>query len=696
MTKAEAKIKIEQLSKELNEHNYRYYVLAGPSISDFEFDKLLDSLIELEKSFPDLILPDSPSQRVGGFITKEFNTVTHKFPMLSLSNTYSESDLNDFDERVRKVIDGAFEYVCELKFDGVAIGLTYEAGLLVRAVTRGDGVQGDDVTANVKTIGSIPLRLHGNNYPDEFEIRGEIFMPHTSFDKINEEIRKQMEEDGYDDIEIAAKLLKNPRNAASGTIKMQDSSIVASRNLDCFLYSLHMNKFPFETHMESMNAAKVWGFKISEHTRVCKSIDEVLKYLEHWDVQRHKLLFDTDGVVIKINSIAQQVDLGFTAKSPRWAIAYKFKSESISTRLQNIFYQVGRTGAITPVADLEPVLLAGTTVKRATLHNADQIEKLDLRIGDYVFVEKGGEVIPKVTGVDMANRPKDTVPVKYITNCPECNTSLIRKEGEAQHYCPNTNGCPPQIKGRIEHFIHRKAMDIDSLGEGKIELLYDNKKILDPSDLYNLKFDEIIGLEKNIPSETGGKPKKISLQEKSVNKILNGIEASKNIPFERVLYAIGIRYVGETVAKKLALHFKNIEAIEDATIEELIQAEEIGEKIAQSVFEYFRLPANKLFVSALKSAGLHMKIGKDAIPEKISNDLDGLSFVVSGTFTNFSREEIKKMIEQHGGKNQSGVSAKTNFLLAGDEAGPSKLEKAEKLKVKIIGEEDFLKLIKAQ
>ncbi len=693
MTAAEAKNRIEILSKEIEEHNYRYYLLSDPKISDFEFDKMLEELISLEKKFPSLLLPNSPSRRVGGDVTKEFESVRHKYPMLSLANTYSEQDLLDFDERIQKIIDGKYEYVCELKFDGVAIGLTYENGELVRAVTRGDGVQGDNVTANVRTIKSIPLSLRAQDIPDEFEIRGEIFMPRSSFEMINQQIDNQLTEDGFSEEEIVGKLLKNPRNAASGTIKMQDSKVVAGRKLDCFLYALYMEKFRFDTQIDAIHAAHKWGFKISEHTTVCKNIEEVMKYLSHWDKQRFKLPYDTDGVVIKINSIAQQADLGFTAKSPRWAIAYKFKPESISTELNDIFYQVGRTGAITPVADLKPVQLAGTTVRRATLHNADQIEKLDLRIGDWVFVEKGGEVIPKVTAVDLKKRPSSATPVHYITKCPECKTHLERKEGEAQHYCPNITGCPPQIKGRIEHFISRKAMNIDSLGEGKIEMLFDNGLIKDASDLYSLEYKDMIGLEKIIPAEDSGKTKKISLQDKSVTKILAGIEESKNVPFERVLYAIGIRYVGETVAKKLAMHFKSMESIENASLEELMQAEEIGDKIANSIIDFFKISGNRRFVKALKDAGLSMKINKDSIPVKLSALLEGKSFVVSGTFSNLSREEIKTLIEQHGGKNQNGVSSKTSFLLAGDEAGPSKLEKAEKLKIPIMTESEFLKII---
>lgn len=693
MTESDAKKRIEKLSIELEEHNYKYYVLSEPVISDFEFDKKLDELIRLEKSFPEYALPDSPTQRVGGNITKEFLTVKHKYPMLSLGNTYSEKDLLDFDERIRKTVDGKFEYVCELKFDGVAIGLTYKNGIFQRGVTRGDSIQGDEVTTNIRTIRSIPLKLRSNNFPDEFEIRGEILMPRSSFEKINSEIRLQMEEEGYEEEEIISRLLKNPRNAASGTIKMQDSSVVASRNLDCFLYAFYSTNIPFDTHFEAMQAASKWGFKISEHTKLCKSIDEVFIYLNYWNKERHKLGYDTDGVVIKINSYDQQNDLGFTAKSPRWAISYKFKSESVTTKLKDIFYQVGRTGAITPVAILDPVLLAGSTVKRATLHNADQIEKLGLCIGDMVFVEKGGEVIPKITAVDLNKRTTNAAPVKYIVQCPECKTDLIRKEGEVQHYCPNVNNCPPQIKGRIEHFISRKAMNIDSLGEGKIEILYDNKLIRNASDLYSLKYDQLIGLEKIFQADDDGKTKKISLQEKSVQKILKGIEESRKTPFEKVLFAIGIRYVGETVAKKLAFHFKSIEAIESASLEELIQTDEIGEKIAQSIIEYFSISANRKFVSALKEAGLKMKISIDAIPEKLSDRLVGKSFVVSGTFTNFSREEIKLLIEKHGGKNQSGLTAKTDFLLAGEEAGPSKLEKAFKLKINVIGEKELLIMI---
>ena len=696
MSESKVLRRIEQLRKEIEEHNHKYYVQAKPSISDYDFDMLLEELIKLEKEHPEYATDDSPTQRVGGTITKEFKSVKHTYPMLSLGNTYSEDELRDFDERVRKGLDHEYEYVCELKFDGVAIGLTYKEGKLVQAVTRGDGVQGDDVTANVKTIRSIPLTLHGKNYPEDFEIRGEILMPRSSFNKINKEIEKQMIEDGYDEEEIADRLLKNPRNAAAGTIKMQDSKVVGSRGLDCFLYAMYGKNLSFESHLDAMKAASTWGFKISEHTKKCKSIEDVIKYLEHWDKARFDLPYDTDGVVIKVNSFEQQNELGFTAKSPRWAIAYKFKSESVSTILEEITYQVGRTGAITPVANLKAVFLAGSTVRRATLHNADQIEKLDLRIGDTVYVEKGGEVIPKITGVDLKKRNKNSEPVVYVKKCPDCGTKLERKEGEVQHYCPNITGCPTQIKGRIEHFISRRAMNIDSLGEGKIEMLFDNGLIHNPADLYNLKYENIIGLEKVIENEEGGKPKKISLQEKSVQKILKGIEESKEVAFERVLYAMGIRYVGETVAKKLALHFKSIDAISKATVAELIEAEEIGEKIAASIVAFFSIKANIHFVNELKKAGLNMEIALDRMPSKLSNKFEGMSFVVSGTFTNFSRDEIKMLIEQHGGKNQSGVSAKTSFLLAGEKAGDSKLEKAQKLNVKVISEDDFEKMLKGK
>ncbi len=727
MTEAQAKKRIEDLSRQLEEHNYKYYVLSKPSVSDYDFDMLLEELIKLEKEYPQLASPDSPTQRVGGQITKEFKSVKHKYPMMSLGNTYNEEELKDFDERVRKVIGNDFEYVCELKFDGVAIGLMYKHGKLMQAVTRGDGVKGDDVTANVRTIRSIPLNLKEGDYPEEFEIRGEIFMPLKSFEKINKDIAKQMTEDGYDEEEITDKLLKNPRNAASGTLKMQDSSVVAKRNLDCYFYFVYGENLGFKTHYDVLKKAKQWGFKISEHAVKCKNIAGVFDYIKEWNTERHHLPFDTDGVVIKVNSLAQQHELGFTAKSPRWAISYKFKAESVSTKLLSISYQVGRTGAITPVANLKPVLLAGTTVKRASLHNADQIEKLDIRVGDTVFVEKGGEIIPKITAVDLSKRERNSKPVEYISRCPVCNTKLERKEEEANHYCPNELGCPPQIRGKIEHFISRKAMDIDSLGEGKVEMLYDNGLIKTPADLYKLKYDDMIGLksppapQRGVapPPPKGGNTSKLkldqrdgvlaspsfggvgeavgrgasSLQEKSVQKILAGIENSKEIPFERVLYAIGIRYVGETVARKLALYFKNMDALMNASLEELVNVQEIGERIAESVLDFFKDNRNKKIVEDLRKAGLKMEMDASSVLKKLSRKLEGLSFVVSGTFSNFSRDEIKEVIEQHGGKNQSGVSAKTNYLLAGDEPGPSKVEKAKKLNVAILEEKEFVKMI---
>jgi DNA ligase (NAD+) len=692
MTEDQAKKKIGQLSKALDEHNFKYYVLDQPSISDFEFDKLMNELINLEKEFPQLLSPESPSQRVGGQVTKVFKTVRHKYPMMSLGNTYSQDELREFDDRVRKTLDHNYEYVCELKFDGLSISMTYRNGKLFQAVTRGDGVQGDEVTTNVKTIRSIPLVLGNGDYPDEFEVRGEIYMPLSSFKKINKEITAQMTEDGYDEEEIFEKILKNPRNAASGTIKMQDSKVVAKRNLDCFLYTL-IGDAEVDSHFSSLKKMKQWGFKISEHVKLCKNMDQVFEYINYWEKERTKLPFEIDGIVIKINSYEEQRMLGFTAKSPRWAISYKYKAESVSTKLNSVTYQVGRTGAITPVANLQPVFLAGTTVKRASLHNADQIEKLDLHIGDYVYVEKGGEIIPKITGVELSKREKGSRSVKYINSCPECGAKLERKTGEANHYCPNEAGCPPQIKGKIEHFISRKAMNIDSLGEGKVEMLFDNGLISTPADLYKLKHSELLGLEKVMESGEGEKPKKISLQEKSVQKILAGIEASKEAPFERVLYAIGIRYVGETIAKKLALHFKNIDAIMNANEEELTAAPEIGDKIAESVVAYFKEKKHIKMVAQLREAGLNMEVTESSLPKKMSNKLNGLSFVVSGIFANFSRDGIKDVIEQNGGKSQSGVSAKTNFLLAGDEAGPSKLEKAKKLNVKIIDEKEFQRMI---
>lgn len=680
MTKEEALIKIRFLSNEIEKHNHNYYVLSNPSINDFEFDMLLEELSKLEKQFPEFISDSSPTQRVGGSITKNFTQVKHKYPMLSLGNTYSEEEIIDFDKRIRKIIEHPFEYVCELKFDGVAIGLTYVNGVLQKAVTRGDGEQGDDVTANVKTIRSIPLKLK-DNYPNIFEIRGEIFYPHQGFYNLNKERLANNEQ-----------AFANPRNAASGSLKTQDSAEVAKRPLDCFLYILHGDNLPYKKHYDNLQEAKKWGFKISDHIKLCSSIEEILEFIHKWDEERKKLAFDIDGIVIKVNASTDQELLGFTAKSPRWAISYKFKAEQAATLLNSISYQVGRTGSITPVANLEPVLLAGTTVKRASLHNSDIIIKLDVRQGDTVFVEKGGEIIPKIAGVDLTKRKPDSINVEYIKYCPECNTPLIRKEGEANHYCPNEYNCPPQIKGRIEHFISRKAMNIDSLGEGKIELLFDKNLVKDAADLYNLEYQNLIGLEKTLPSLDGKKERKLSFKEKTVENILKGIEESKNTGFERVLFSIGIRYVGETVAKKLASHFKTMENLIMADFDTLISVDEIGDKIAQSIIDFFSHNRNIEFIKKLHLSGLQLKL-KDSEMQNLSDKLVDKSFVVSGIFKNHSRDEIKTLIEKHGGKNVGSISKKTNYVLAGDNMGPSKLAKAEKLNIPIISEEDFEQMI---
>lgn len=668
MTKEEAAREIERLSAELNDHNYRYYVLADPVISDYEFDKLLEQLADLERTFPELTKEDSPTQRVGGTITKEFKTVKHKYPMLSLGNTYSEEELRDFDARVSKGLEGEpYEYVCELKYDGVAIGITYRDGVLVQAVTRGDGVQGDDVTQNVKTIRTIPLRLRGNDYPKEFEIRGEVFLTRNTFDKIN-----------ADRAEAGEPLLANPRNAAAGTLKMQDSSVVAKRNLDCFLYFVYSEEKREKDHYHSILKAKDWGFRIPEHFRLCSNIDEVLTFIHDWEKNRSALEYDIDGIVVKVNSYVQQQQLGFTAKSPRWAIAYKYKAEQVTTILESITFQVGRTGAITPVANLKPVLLAGTTVKRASLHNSDIIEKLDVRIGDHVYVEKGGEIIPKIVGVDVSKRDMFSEPFRYIEHCPECGTRLVRQEGEALHYCPNDVSCPPQIKGKFEHFIGRKAMDIDSIGSETIDLLFRNGLIRDVADLYTLKLDDLLQLER--------------MAKKSAGNILDGIEASKSRPFERVLFALGIRHVGETVAKKLAFYFKNIDALMNASHEVLLQVPEIGEKIGLSIRDYFDTPANRQLIERLKAHGVQFSLAEDVMAG-FSDKLGGKTFVVSGTFTTFSRDDLKKAIEVNGGKVTGSVSTKTDYLVAGENMGPAKLEKAEKLGVKIISEEQFREMI---
>ncbi len=667
--------KIEHLRKELDKHNYNYYVLDAPVISDYEFDKLLEELIALEKQHPEFYDANSPSQRVGGQVTKEFKSVKHKYPMLSLSNSYNQEDLEDFDRRAKEGLgissndlfgSADLEYVCELKFDGLSIGLTYENGHLVRAVTRGDGVQGDDVTTNAKTIGSIPLHLKGD-YPESFEIRGEIFMPRKAFDTINKERE-----------EIGEAPLANPRNAASGTMKMQDSRIVAKRKLDCYLYFLLGENLPYKTHSECLDAAKAWGFKIDPHTKVCRNIHEVLKFIDHWDKERFNLPFDIDGIVIKLNNFKQQQHLGFTAKSPRWAIAYKFKAEQVSTELLSISYQVGRTGAITPVANLKPVQLAGTTVKRASLHNADIIEKLDVRVGDMVFVEKGGEIIPKIIGVDLSKRHANHHKTQYIQECPECGTKLIRKEGEALHYCPNDIGCPPQVKGKIEHFVSRKAMNIDSLGSETIDQFYSAGLIKNISDLYDLKKEDLLPLER--------------MAEKSAQNIIDGISNSVTIPFDRVLYAIGIRHVGETTAKKIAKKVRSIDVLITKNKEELMEIDEVGETIADSIADYFSHEENLQMINKLKKAGVQFQLSEtDSTPA--STKLEGKTIVVSGVFTKFSRDQLKDLIEQHGGKNSGSISKKTSFVLAGENMGPEKHKKAESLGIPIITEEEFEKMI---
>ncbi len=662
-----AKKRIEQLTEQLEAHNYNYYVLSNPVISDFEFDKLLEELIQLEKAHPEYADSNSPTQRVGGQITKEFKTVKHSYPMLSLGNTYSEEELLDFDERVKKVLHNGYEYVCELKYDGVAIGLTYLNGKLIRAVTRGDGEQGDDVTTNVKTIKSIPLTLKGSNYPAEFEIRGEIFLPYSSFTKINKEKE-----------EIGDPPLANPRNAASGTLKMQDSAVVAKRGLSCYFYFVLGENLPFASHFENLKAAKEWGFPVPDSVIKTSNINGVFEFIKKWDKDRNDLKFEIDGVVLKVNAYEQQKKLGLTAKSPRWAIAYKFQAQRVSTVLKSITYQVGRTGAITPVANLAPVLLAGTTVKRASLHNADIIEKLDIRVGDTVFVEKGGEIIPKIIAVDESKRAESSVRTEYIQICPECSAKLIRNPGEANHYCPNELGCPPQVKGKMEHFVSRKAMDIDSLGSETIAQLYDNGLVTNIADIYTLKNENLLCLER--------------MAEKSVTNLLEGIEASKQVPFERVLYAIGIRHVGETTAKKLAFYFKDIEALENATVEQLLEVGDVGERIAETVVAYFRDDRIKAIIERLKLVGLQFKLAENQLIT-ISDKLKDKLFVVSGVFNNYSRDELKKTIEQNGGKNVGSISGKTNFVIAGENMGPEKLKKAEKLGIPILSEEDFIKMI---
>ena len=660
------KSRIETLRRELEQHNYDYYVKSMPTITDFEFDAKLRQLQELEAQYPEFFDPNSPTQRVGSDIANGFEQVAHVYPMLSLGNTYSLGEVQDFYERVRKGLNEDFELVCELKYDGTSISLTYEDGLLVRAVTRGDGEKGDDVTANVKTIRSIPLRLQGD-YPASFEIRGEILMPWAVFDELNREREEQEEQ-----------LFANPRNAASGTLKLQNSSVVASRKLDAYFYYILGENLPSDLHSVNLTAAHSWGFKISDATKVCKTVDEVAAFINYWDVERKNLPVATDGIVLKVNSLGQQKNLGYTAKSPRWAIAYKFQAEKAVTRLNSVSYQVGRTGAVTPVANLDPVQLSGTTVKRASLHNADIIAALDLHIGDMVFVEKGGEIIPKITAVDKEARFLIGDKVQFIRNCPECGAALTRFEGEAAHYCPNENACPPQIKGKMEHFVSRKAMNIDGLGAETINLLYQNELLRNIADIYTLKIPDLIRLER--------------LGTKSAYNIQAGCEKSKEIPFERVVFALGIRFVGETIAKKLAFAFKNIETLERATFEELIAVDEIGERIAQSVVAYFVEPQNVETLERLKAFGLQMSLSEEKL-QAHGEALAGLSIVISGTFSQHSRDEYKTMIERNGGKNVGSVSAKTSFILAGENMGPEKLKKAEKLGVKLLTETEFLAMI---
>lgn len=667
MSQKVARERIQQLSEQINYHNDLYYQQNKSEISDYEFDQLLNDLLQLETEFPEFKYPDSPSQRVGGAVTKDFETVTHRYPMLSLGNTYSKEELEDFDSRVKKGLGSDdYDYFCELKFDGVAISLTYENGMLTRAVTRGDGTRGDDITYNARTIRTLPLKTN-KPISTTFEVRGEVFMPKTVFEQLNKD-REDIGEVPY----------ANARNTTSGSLKMQDSALVAKRKLDCYLYSLIGDNLPVATHAEAIQQLQEMGFNISPTYRKCQTVDEVIAYITEWENKRHELPLETDGIVIKVNSTDQQNELGFTAKSPRWAISYKYKSEDAITSLNDVTYQVGRTGAITPVAELQPVLLAGTTVKRASLHNANEIARLDLRIGDQVFVEKGGEIIPKVTGVDNTQRKHDSEPITYISTCPECDTPLIRNEGEAVHYCPNVNGCPPQIKGKIEHFIQRKAMNIDSLGEKTIALLYDQGMVKSPADLYELTYNEIIKFE--------------GFKELSSSNLIQGIEISKQAPFESVLFGIGIRFVGRTVAEKLASHFKTMDILALASYDELIAVPEIGERIAASIVGFFGNEENAKEIDRLKSHGLIFEVDETA--NQLESDiLQGKTFVVSGVFIDYSRDELKEAIKNHGGKVVSSISAKLDYLIAGDKMGPAKREKAEKLEIAIISESEFDQMI---
>lgn len=665
----EIKDEIEALRAELDRHNYNYYVLSAPTISDREFDEKMKHLQDLERAYPQYADPDSPTQRVGSDLSKEFQQVAHKYPMLSLGNTYSEDDVRDFYERVARSLDEPFEIVAELKFDGTSISVIYEHGKLVRAVTRGDGMKGDDVTANVRTIRSVPLRLIGDGYPEELEVRGEILLPWAEFDRLNAE-REEQEEP----------LFANPRNAASGTLKQQNPAVVAARKLDAYFYYVLGDHLPSGTHWDNLQQARRWGFKISNAMRLCRSIDEVFDYINHWDTGRKNLPVATDGIVLKVNSLSQQQKLGATAKNPRWAIAYKFQAEQAETRLNSVSFQVGRTGAVTPVANLEPVLLAGTVVKRASLHNADIIKGLDLHIGDMVYVEKGGEIIPKIVGVDKKARGMMMGDeVRFIKKCPVCGTPLVRIEGEAAYYCPNDTSCPPQIKGRIEHFVTRRAMNIN-MGPETVEDLYEARLVTNAADLYELKISDLMHLER--------------WAEKSARNLMESIRNSKNVPFVRVLYALGIRYVGETVARRLAVAFRSMEKLREATVADLLSVDDIGERIAESVRDYFSDERNIELVNRLKAHGLQMELPEEDRKQE-DGKLKGLTIVISGTFVKHSRDEYKAMIERNGGKNSSSVSGKTNFILAGDNMGPAKLEKAAKLGVKIMNEDEFLKMLEA-
>jgi len=655
---------IQTLRNELNQHNYNYYVLDNATISDYDFDIKLKELQDLESKHPEFFDENSPTQRVGGAITKNFKTIAHQYRMYSLDNSYSKEDLLDWENRIQRVLGNVkLQYTCELKYDGASISITYENGKLVQALTRGDGFQGDEVTNNIKTIKSIPLHLKGN-YPEKFDIRGEIILPFKGFEKMNQEL-----------IEIGETPYSNPRNTASGSLKLQDSAEVAKRPLECLLYFVTGNNLPFSSQFEGLESARNWGFKVPKEAKLVNNMQEVFDFIDYWDVHRHNLPYETDGVVIKVNSIQHQEELGYTAKSPRWAIAYKFKSEQVSTKLKSISYQVGRTGAITPVANLEPVQLAGTIVKRASLHNADQIEKLDIRVNDTVFVEKGGEIIPKIIAVDLAKRPENSELTHYISYCPECQTELVRNVGEANHYCPNFYGCPPQIIGRVQHFISRKAMDIEGLGGETVALLFKNDLVHNYADLYELKVEDILHLER--------------MAQKSAENLVNGVQKSKEIPFESVLFALGIRFVGETVAKKLAKHYKNIDALSQASLMDLILVDEIGERIARSVVEFFENEENQKIIERLKNYGVQFQI-EERVNPNATEKFAGKTFVVSGVFSQFSRDELKKAIEDNGGKVGSSISAKTDFVVAGDNMGPAKLEKATKLNITILSEEDFI------